>query len=215
MRAEVDTSVLGRSAARRHGGEVLDERDLVRRARAGERAPFAALVGLYCGSLLRFARLVFRDEASAREAVQDTWAALVGGVADLEEHVPLKACLFRILVNRAKRRPMRSPARWTRETPADLALQRETRAVIEDAVAELPLAQRAVLVLRDVEGLETDDIRDLLDIAVTEQRLLLHRARAHVARALEAHARRGRPARSSGPRGGSEEASAAPSTEGS
>jgi RNA polymerase sigma-70 factor (ECF subfamily) len=81
------------------------------------------------------------------------------------------------------------PAAWTEETPEGLALAAETRAVMEEAVAALPPAQRAVLVLRDEEGLETEEICNLLDLTVTNQRVLLHRARTHVRQALERHAR--------------------------
>jgi RNA polymerase sigma-70 factor (ECF subfamily) len=81
------------------------------------------------------------------------------------------------------------PAAWTEDTPERLALAAETRAVMEAAVAALSPAQRAVLMLRDEEGLETEEICNLLDVTVTNQRVLLHRARTHVRQALERHAR--------------------------
>jgi RNA polymerase sigma-70 factor (ECF subfamily) len=84
------------------------------------------------------------------------------------------------------------PVGWTDETPERLALAAETRAVIEDAVRALPQAQRAVLVLRDEDGLDTDEICNLLDLTVTNQRVLLHRARTRVRQALEEHMRGGR-----------------------
>jgi RNA polymerase sigma-70 factor (ECF subfamily) len=84
------------------------------------------------------------------------------------------------------------PAGWTEETPERLALAAETRAVMEAAVQALPPAQRAVLVLRDEDGLETEEICNLLELTVTNQRVLLHRARARVRQALEEHMRGGR-----------------------
>jgi RNA polymerase sigma-70 factor (ECF subfamily) len=84
------------------------------------------------------------------------------------------------------------PAGWTEETPERLALAAETRAVLEAAVQALPPAQRAVLVLRDEDGLETEEICNLLELTVTNQRVLLHRARARVRQALEEHMRGGR-----------------------
>jgi len=77
------------------------------------------------------------------------------------------------------------PSTWSEEDPERLAMGAETRAAIEAAIAELPEAQRAVMTLRDVEGLETDEICNLLTITVTNQRVLLHRARARVRQALE------------------------------
>jgi RNA polymerase sigma-70 factor, ECF subfamily len=84
------------------------------------------------------------------------------------------------------------PVGWTEETPERLALAAETRAVMEAAVAALPPGQRAVLVLRDEDGLETEEICNLLGLTVTNQRVLLHRARTRVRQAIEAHMRGGR-----------------------
>jgi RNA polymerase sigma-70 factor (ECF subfamily) len=78
-------------------------------------------------------------------------------------------------------------ATWRVEDPERLALSAETGALLEAAIAALPEGQRAVLTLRDVEGLETDEICDLLGITVTNQRVLLHRARTAVRAALAAH----------------------------
>jgi len=77
------------------------------------------------------------------------------------------------------------PSTWSEENPEKLALGAETRAAIEACIAELPESQRAVITLRDVEELETDEICNLLGISVTNQRVLLHRARARVRLALE------------------------------
>ncbi len=77
------------------------------------------------------------------------------------------------------------PGVWTEEDPERLAMGAETRAAIEAAIQELPQAQRAVMTLRDIEGLETEEICNLLAITVTNQRVLLHRARAKVRQALE------------------------------
>lgn len=78
-------------------------------------------------------------------------------------------------------------AGWTEEDPERLAQGAETRVVLEAAIAALPEAQRAVLTLRDVEGLETEEICNLLGVTVSNQRVLLHRARARVRQALERH----------------------------
>jgi len=81
------------------------------------------------------------------------------------------------------------PSGWREESPERLVLLAETRGVLEAAIAELPESQRAVLVLRDVEGEEAEEICALLDITVTNQRVLLHRARTRVRAALERHMR--------------------------
>jgi RNA polymerase sigma-70 factor (ECF subfamily) len=54
-------------------------------------------------------------------------------------------------------------------------------------VAELPEAQRTVIALRDIHGYSSDEVCDALDVTAGNQRVLLHRARSHVRRALERH----------------------------
>jgi RNA polymerase sigma-70 factor (ECF subfamily) len=57
--------------------------------------------------------------------------------------------------------------------------------VIEAAIEALPPAQRAVITLRDVEGWSSEEVRNTLEVSETNQRVLLHRARSKVRRALE------------------------------
>ncbi len=82
-----------------------------------------------------------------------------------------------------------SQAGWDEESPEKLALRGETMAALEKAVAALPPGQRTVLTLRDVEGMEADDVCNVLGITATNQRVLLHRARSRVRRALDRHLR--------------------------
>ena len=80
------------------------------------------------------------------------------------------------------------PARWPE--PENAVLAAEMGAEVATAVAELPERQRVVLTLRDVEGYAADEVSSILEITPGYQRVLLHRARAHVRARIEAyHAR--------------------------
>jgi RNA polymerase sigma-70 factor (ECF subfamily) len=84
----------------------------------------------------------------------------------------------------------RWPHHWATEpvpwrTPEDDLLAQETIQVIADTVRELPAAQREVLVLRDLEGVTSEEVCNILNITGTHQRVLLHRARSRVRAALE------------------------------
>ncbi|MFL5780658.1 MAG: RNA polymerase sigma factor [Thermoleophilaceae bacterium] len=76
------------------------------------------------------------------------------------------------------------PRRWEGE-PLERLLAGEARDTIEAAIAELPPAQRSVITLRDLEGLDADETCRLLDLTDGNQRVLLHRARSKVRQALE------------------------------
>ena len=71
------------------------------------------------------------------------------------------------------------------ETPEGRALVGEQLAELERALAKLPPAQRAILILRDVEGVTAAEACNILEIQETHQRVLLHRARTALRRALE------------------------------
>jgi RNA polymerase sigma-70 factor (ECF subfamily) len=75
------------------------------------------------------------------------------------------------------------PAPWP--TPEEGLLAGETRDVIAAAIAELPVAQRTVISLRDIEGWSSDEVCEVLEITAGNQRILLHRARSRVRNAIE------------------------------
>jgi RNA polymerase sigma-70 factor (ECF subfamily) len=77
-----------------------------------------------------------------------------------------------------------APRGWG-DNPEARLLSGETGDLIREAVDGLPPSQRAVIVLRDVEGFGSDEVCALLQVSETNQRVLLHRARSKVRRALE------------------------------
>ena len=76
------------------------------------------------------------------------------------------------------------PRNWN-ELPEDRLLSRETLARVQAAIAALPPSQREVIRLRDVEGWTSEEVCNVLEITETNQRVLLHRARAKVRRDVE------------------------------
>jgi len=78
-----------------------------------------------------------------------------------------------------------SPPRSWGDVPEERLLSAETRAEVGRAVELLPPAQRAVITLRDVEGMTAAETCELLELTEGNQRVLLHRARSRVRRVLE------------------------------
>ena len=86
-----------------------------------------------------------------------------------------------------------SPGGWRRfpdawhEIPEDRLIGHETLARIGSAIEALPPLQAEVIRMRDVLGMSSEEVRNALDLSETNQRVLLHRARSRVRRALDAY----------------------------
>ncbi len=78
------------------------------------------------------------------------------------------------------------PESWE-GVPEEHLLSKETLARIGEAIDALPPNQREVIRLRDLHGWSSAEVRNALDISETNQRVLLHRARSKVRRALESY----------------------------
>lgn len=78
------------------------------------------------------------------------------------------------------------PQSWA---PEGRLLAQEAMEVIEREIDRLPAAQRAVITMRDVQGFSSEEVCNALDLTETNQRVLLHRARAKVRNALEEYMR--------------------------
>ena len=190
---------------------TVDERTLVARTLAGDPAAFGALVDRHHASLLRLACAVGHDAAAAQEIVSASWSAILDGLDRFQFDCALRTWMMRIVAGCAARRnenvpaPRRSaredeegaerfdatggwtdpPARWNEQS----LMNDEVTAAVAAAIASLPFAERAVLTLRDVEGLGAEDTCAVLDLCMSRQRLLLHRGRERVWRALDQHLR--------------------------
>lgn len=91
----------------------------------------------------------------------------------------------------AKGQWVQPPSLWQEQDPEDLLLRAETVDWLENAIASLPPNQRAVVTLRDIEGIDAQEVCNVLAITETNQRVLLHRARTRVRGMLEEHLKRG------------------------
>jgi RNA polymerase sigma-70 factor, ECF subfamily len=77
-----------------------------------------------------------------------------------------------------------APVGWG-DSPEEALVSAETRERVENTIDTLPPGQRAVITLRDVEGLTSEEVCSVLEISETNQRVLLHRARSRVRREVE------------------------------
>ncbi|WP_437968622.1 RNA polymerase sigma factor [Sorangium sp. So ce260] len=83
------------------------------------------------------------------------------------------------------------PVPWTEQSPEGLLLRKEIGAVLQRELEALVPGQRAVVLLRDVEGCPSDEVCEILGISEANQRVLLHRGRSKLRAALERYLARG------------------------
>ncbi|MFF3245459.1 RNA polymerase sigma factor [Streptomyces sp. NPDC002870] len=84
--------------------ELPPDEVLVERLRDGDEETFALVLDTWSGGLLRLAMSFVSTKATAEEAVQDTWLAVIRGISAFEGRSSLKTWVYRILVNTAKAR---------------------------------------------------------------------------------------------------------------
>lgn len=192
--------------------------ELVTRVRRGDEGAFSLLVERYHPLLVSTAGALVRNRAVAEELAQESWISALDNLAAFEGRGSLAGWLSRIAANRARDAIAkegrsvslddagasppsvdphrfdamgawdRPPIRWTEETPELLVSRSQTRTALEDAITALPPMMRAVLTLRDVDGLSSADVCQALELTEANQRVLLHRARSRVRAVLERYA---------------------------
>jgi RNA polymerase sigma-70 factor, ECF subfamily len=184
---------------------------LLERLRDGDEQAFTTLVERYHASMLRLALSYVSSRAVAEEVVQDTWLAVLRGLGRFEERSSLRTWVFTILVNRARTtgaREARSvpvadagpvvdasrfgpsggwavpPEHWAEEAE-DRVDAVKLSGLLRGGLDGLPGRQREVVLLRDVEGLSSAEVCQVLAISEANQRVLLHRGRSKLRQALE------------------------------
>jgi RNA polymerase sigma-70 factor, ECF subfamily len=192
--------------------------ELVSRVRAGDEGAFAELAGKYQGAMLSIARGYVPSGAVAEEVVQEAWIGVLRGIGRFERRSSFRTWLFRILVNRAISAGVRErrsvpvddmgpvvdassfdaggtwqvpPEPWADQVD-DQVIAAKISARILAAIDELPLQQREVVTLRDVQGLSSGEVCAVLDISNANQRVLLHRGRSKLRQVIGSEFGRGR-----------------------
>ena len=180
---------------------VPDE-TLIDRALGGEAEAFGQLVRRYQDRLFHtFAHVLGRDE-DAYDVVQDTFVQAFVKLESFERKAGFYTWIYRIAMNmaatrRRRARPIASIEQLREQTqlePSDrheapeANLDRhETVSAVRGAIARLPDEFRSVLVLREIDGCDYDQIAELLDLPVGTVRSRLHRARLQLRDLLKCH----------------------------
>ena len=171
------------------------QRDLVIRARNGDREAFTQLAAASFAQLVRTARLILRDNECAADAVQDALLSAWLHIRAVRDPDRFDAWLRRLLVHACYREGKRLRRRTVMEmevtpldtpTTADVSGAAATRDQLERGFRRLTIEQRAVLVVHHYMGLPDFDAAVVLDIPIGTFKSRLNRATAALRAVLEA-----------------------------
>jgi RNA polymerase sigma-70 factor, ECF subfamily len=192
------------------GAATHEDADLVAGLRAGDSEVFEALVRGQGPRMLSTTRRILGNDEEAREAVQEAFISAFRARSQFNADARISTWLHRIAVNAALSR-LRNRRRHPEESledllprylpnghhvqhftdwtePADVTISRkETAAIVRRAIDELPESFRTVLMMRDIEGLSSDEAATMLNISPNAVKLRLHRARMALRTLLAPH----------------------------
>ena len=196
----VRTLVEDRSSRSSKSNGSGDERALLAQLRAGEEDAFQQVVLRFGGRMLATARRFLNNECDAQDAVQEAFASAFRTLDKFNGDSLLSTWLHRIVVNaalvqlRSKRRHGEQPietllprfdqdGEWIDEqvvltNAAETILEsRDSREMVRRCIERLPEKYRSVLLLRDIEELDTDEAARFLAVSANTVKVRLHRAR--------------------------------------
>ncbi len=188
----------------------LGDPELVERLKRGDEEAFVGLLRRYQGKVYRLAMNMTRNPQDAEEVTQDVFLTVYRKIGDFDGRAAFSTWLYRVASNAAlmKLRGRRSEphhsieeegpafgpdghharpiADWS-ELPDDQLLSAERRRALEQAIEALPPDYKAVVVLRDIEGLSNQEVAEIVGATVLAVKSRLHRARLALRERLAAH----------------------------
>lgn len=174
-----------------------DDHQLLEALRQRDPTAFARLFELYSDKVYRLALGLLEDENEAEGIVQDTFMRLLERLHQFEGRSALGTWLYRVAYNLSidrlrKRQPLFTlvddnaaaddlpmPAILTdwREAPETWLASNELSVELDQAIASLPAKLKAVFILREIEGIATEECAQVLGISESAAKVRLHRAR--------------------------------------
>jgi RNA polymerase sigma-70 factor, ECF subfamily len=187
------------------------EGELIRRARGGDQDAFAELVAANSEPVYGALRRFGLDHGEADEVAQEVFLRAWRGLPGFQQRARLSTWLYRIAFNEAQRRlsrrgpptiepeaeagdPIASLADAPEREPEARALDRELDRVLDRQLMALPPDWRAAVILRDIEGLSTDEAAAVVGVRPAAFKSRLHRGRMRLRELLEPYLMLGDPA---------------------
>ncbi|MCF8262268.1 MAG: sigma-70 family RNA polymerase sigma factor [Melioribacteraceae bacterium] len=174
----------------------MSEDELIKKAQEGDKRSLAELVKQNEQTVYNFAFKICRNKDRAENAMQETFMSMVKSIGQFSGKSKLSTWLYRVVSNhclmmaRSRKRHEHFSindddsiieekyfADW-RFTPEKVTENEELKVKLDNAIKKLPPDYRVVFLLRDIEGLSTEETGETLDLSVPAVKSRLHRARA-------------------------------------
>jgi RNA polymerase sigma-70 factor (ECF subfamily) len=175
----------------------MEEKQLIVKAQAGDKKALAELVKKYEQTIYNFSFKICRDKQYAEQIMQETFYSMVKSLHQFDHNSKLSTWLYRIVANhclmmarKKKNRPFISldddeenlfeekyAADWS-SIPYKDTENEELKTILDKAIQNLSPDYRIVFLLRDVEGLSTEETAQVTELSVPAVKSRLHRARA-------------------------------------
>lgn len=192
----------------------IDEPAFLDALKRGDDRAFETLVRDRSTALLAVTRRILRNDDEANDALQEAFLSAFKAIDRFDGKSKLSTWLHRIAINAAlmklRKRPRSrersiedllpeyledghpvEPSTGWSQLPSTEAESRETGEIVRNTIDELPETYRTVLMLRDIEGLDTAETAEMLGVKPGAVKVRLHRARQALRALLDPHFREG------------------------
>ena len=174
----------------------MEETEIIKLAQKGDRKALAEIVNNYEQTIYNFSFKICRDRNKAEHVMQETFFSMVKSLHQFDGNSKLSTWLYTIVSNhclmlarKMKSRPFISleddeglfedkhTADWS-TLPYKSTENEELKSILDDAISKLSPEYRMIFLLRDVEGLSTEETAQATELSVPAVKSRLHRARA-------------------------------------
>jgi len=193
-------------------GLRAEDAELVRELQAGSESAFDLLIAQYHAPLYSLIARSLQNPSDAADITQEVFIKVFRSIGGFHGDSSLKTWIYRIALHEASNQrrwwtrhrkqevtididsssqdeetetfSLRDSLADQRDSPFECASQSETRARVEEALREVPEAFRSVLILREIEGMQYDEIAEILNLNMGTVKSRLLRGRATLRQAL-------------------------------
>lgn len=175
--------------------DQLDEPEIINEILAGKKELFEVLIRKYNRRFFRIASSYLKELKEQEDVIQNAYLKAFVNLSKFEQRSKFSTWITRILINECLQEIKRSkkhigeseleiPGREETFTPDRIMINKEFRSVLEELIFTLPEKLRIVYMMREVEGMDTEETAKCLSLTEVNVKVRLNRAKDHLKKAL-------------------------------